>query len=211
MEILVQLSTSQSKECQSCQQFINHISSSHRASFFPLSGQSLSRISNRSESREGKCWMMLQAVAFHATTPGFTSLFLERNMKNYSLFGCRKDGHPHMSCTLSTWLLCIYSLNHSWTPERTSTEMENGKWSLSWRMSLWMGGGPGAELGAQGTLSHSVAAAHHQPWYSQEDKVLLWSFKYNSSHFLIKWFFSELLGTSYSRNLEEGHLLLMNF
>ena len=95
-----------------------------------------------------------------------------------------------------------------------------GGHSQGWRMAiapshgricLWTGGGPGAKHRAQGTLSNSVAAAHHQPWYSHEDKVLVSSLNCNNSHLLLKWYFSELLGTFYSRNLAEGHLLLMYF
>lgn len=177
---------------------------------FSLSGQSLSRLSNGQRGGKGRAeW----CCKFHACqNSSITSLFLEREMKT-TAFLCAE--RMVIFKQLAHWppdsRMCFYCLNHTWTPERTSPEMENGKWSLSWRMSLWTGGGPGAEHRAQGVLSNSVAAAHHQPLYSHEDKVLFSNCKYNSSHLLIKWFFSELLGTSYSRKLGEDNLSLMYF
>lgn len=97
---------------------------------FSLSGQNLSRISNLSERREGKCWMMLQAVAFHASqNPGFTSLVFEREMKTTAFFGCRKDSHLHTSCTLATWLLDVHLLLESYLDSRENIHRD-GEWQM---------------------------------------------------------------------------------
>lgn len=77
--------------------------------------------------------MMLEAVAFHANqNPGITSLFLEREMKTTAFLGA---GRMVIFTRLARWppdcRMCIYCFNHTSTPERTSTEMESGKCSLS--------------------------------------------------------------------------------
>lgn len=65
------------------------------------------------------------------------------------------------------------------------------------RICLGTGGGPGAEDRAQGTLPNLAAATHHQPWHAHEDGVLVSNLNCNKSYLLLKWYFSELLGTAF--------------